>query len=254
MAEVEVAPVNRKRRALAAHLNVPWTVWQATSTFLLAWIALPLVIVLVLAVLAPYLPFAHSLTAGLQSGDVKVSFGLDLLDAAAALGFVALYLRRYHLGWASVGWRKAPLGKTVLYFVVGFVGFLLVATLLLTLVSLLDPSFNANQAQTNEYTGAVKTNRSLTLIALVLIPPIIEETVFRGFIFPAMAKKWGIIWGAIGSSALFGIAHLQANVSIYTFALGLVLCFFYVKLKSIFPGMAIHMLNNFLAFYALYSK
>ncbi len=88
----------------------------------------------------------------------------------------------------------------------------------------------------------------------MILPPIIEETVFRGFIFPAFAKKWGVIWGAIASSILFGFAHLQANVGVYTFVIGLLLCFLYVRLKSIIPGIFFHMLNNYLAFVALTGK
>jgi hypothetical protein len=132
--------------------------------------------------------------------------------------------------------------------------FIALSNLVLILVSVLVPSFNANQAQTNEFTGSAGSHQSLALIALVLLPPILEETIFRGFLFPALAKKWGVGWGAIISSAIFGIAHAQANISIYTFVLGLLLCFMYVRLKSIFPGMAVHMLNNYLAYIALTSK
>ena len=88
----------------------------------------------------------------------------------------------------------------------------------------------------------------------MLVPPVLEETIFRGFIFPAISKRTGVIWGAILSSALFGLAHAQGNITVYTFVLGLVLCFMYVRLRSILPGMALHMLNNYLAFLAYTQK
>lgn len=241
-------------RALPSHLDVPWKTWQAVMVAVLAWLVVPFVAVLIIAGLAPVFPPAAQLADALRASDVGAYFGLDLINAGAALALVAWYLRRYHVGWASVGWRKTSFWRTVLYFAITFVIFLVVSGLVLALVSWLDPSFNADQAQTNEYTTSIASHRSITLIALVLIPPIIEETVFRGFIFPAIAKKWGIVAGAVISSALFGLAHWQANISLYTFVLGLVLCFLYVKLKSIFPGMALHMLNNFLAYYALSTK
>ena len=241
-------------KAIPQHLRVPWTVPQAIGTFVIAWIGLPLVVVAIVEALAPVLPAAKEFIDALKAGSVEANFGLDLVNAVAALGLVAMYLRKYDVGWDAVGWRKFSFWKTLAYFGSAFIGFLVLAALALELVKLIDPGFNSNQPQSNEFTGSVSTHRSLTLIALVVIPPIIEETVFRGFIFPAISKKWGTIGGAIASSALFGLAHLQANVSIYTFVLGLVLCFLYVKLKSIFPGMAVHMLNNFLAYYALASK
>ena len=59
---------------------------------------------------------------------------------------------------------------------------------------------------------------------------------------------------AIFSGVLFGFAHLQPNVSIYTFILGLLLCAMYVRLGSIVPGIALHMLNNYFAYVALNQK
>ncbi|MBW4061843.1 CPBP family intramembrane metalloprotease [Candidatus Saccharibacteria bacterium] len=241
-------------KPLPEFLRVPWTVPQSLGIFVTAWFALPVGLVVLIVALAQVFSPVHTLLVLIQGSSLQVSFIFDLITAVTALGLVWLALRHYQVGWAEVGWRKFDFWKTALYLVGGFVGFTLVAALLIALVSYLVPSFNANQAQSNDFTGAVKTHVSLTLIALVLIPPIIEETVFRGFIFPAIAKKWGVWGGAIASSVLFGLAHWQANVSIYTFVLGLVLCFLYVKLKSIFPGMLIHMLNNLLAFYALASK
>jgi membrane protease YdiL (CAAX protease family) len=239
---------------LPDHLRVPWTIPQALLVFGGAWIVMPVILILLLDVVSLVLPLAATLLKALSNGDIAASFGLDVIDAIAALGLVFVYLRRNGVGWATVGWRRPKLWATLAYLIGGFFGFFILVAIVLTLVGILDPSFNANQTQTNEYTGGVATHRNLTLIALVLIPPIIEETVFRGFIFPAIAKKWDVWVGAIGSSALFGLAHLQANVSIYTFVLGLVLCVLYVKLRSIFPGMAIHMINNLLAYYALASK
>ena len=242
------------KKVLPAHLQVPWPVLLTLGIFLAAWFILPVAIILLLLFIGSIFPEAHKIVTVLQSNDLTVSFGFDLFTAATALGMVYLVLRHYKLGWNSVGWRSVNIWKALGYLVAGFIGFSIFAAIVIALVSYFVPSFNANQAQNNDFTASVKTHFSLTLIALVIIPPIIEETVFRGFIFPAIARKWGIWGGAIASSILFGLAHWQANVSIYTFVLGLVLCFLYVKLKSIFPGMVIHMANNLLAFYVLTSK
>jgi membrane protease YdiL (CAAX protease family) len=132
--------------------------------------------------------------------------------------------------------------------------FIVLANLALVLVKLLVPAFNIDQPQDNEFTASVHTHRSLALVALVLLPPIFEETIFRGFIFPALSKRVGIIWGAVLSSMLFGIAHGQPNLFVYTTILGLLLCFMYVRMRSIVPGILLHMLNNYLAFVALSGK
>jgi hypothetical protein len=238
---------------LPEHLNVPWTV-RDLVVFVAAWFGIQVVVMLALSLLGPvWSPAAHFVDLATK-GDIGASFALDLLDAAVGFGLVALYLRRYRVGWSAVGWRRVNVVRALAYLGLILVAFIVLSNIALDLVSVLVPSFNPNQAQQNDFVGAAHTHQSLALVALVLLPPVLEETIFRGFLFPALAKKWGPVWGAVVSSAVFGIAHAQANISIYTFVLGLMLCYMYLKLKSIFPGMALHMLNNYLAFIALSGK
>ncbi len=242
-----------KARVLPDHLRVPWNILDALVVFLAAWIVLPIVIVILLRATEAFVPLSAWFLNGLRADEIGASFALAILDAVGALALVWGYLHRYKAGWSAVGWRGFSVWKASGYLLATFVAFAILSGVVLWLVSVLDPSFNANQPQENDFLGGADTHRTLALIALVVVPPIIEETVFRGFIFPALAKRWGMVAGAIGSSLLFGLAHLQANVGVYTFVLGLLLCFLYVRLRSIFPGVILHMLNNYIAFIALTS-
>jgi uncharacterized protein len=50
----------------------------------------------------------------------------------------------------------------------------------------------------------------LMLMALgILVAPLVEETIFRGCIYPVLARKFGITTGIIATGALFGLAHAQ---------------------------------------------
>src|SRR5579864_4099216 len=50
----------------------------------------------------------------------------------------------------------------------------------------------------------------LMLMALgILVAPLVEETIFRGCIFPVIARKFGITGGIVATGALFGLAHAQ---------------------------------------------
>ncbi len=243
-----------KRRPLPEHLKVPWGIVAALIVYVAAWLVLPTLLAVIVGLLSPFLTAARQLADGIINGGVVANFIFTIASATAGLGIVWLYLRRHHAGWQMVGWRRFSWRQALIYLIIIAVLFLIGIGLLLALVALLVPGFNADQSQTNEFTSQTVAHPIITLLALVILPPIIEETVFRGFIFPAFAKKLGVIWGALISSVLFGFAHLQGNVSVYTFVLGLLLCFMYVRLRSIFPGMALHMLNNYLAFIALSQK
>ncbi|HSX01828.1 MAG TPA: type II CAAX endopeptidase family protein [Candidatus Saccharimonadia bacterium] len=246
-------------KALPEPLRVPWGIGSSVVVFLGAWIVVPVVIVLVLSAVSHLVPaasWAHTLLQGLADTtqtdrSIQANFVLTLATAVVGLGLIGWFLRRYRASWQQVGWRSFSLVKAVGYLVALFLILAVGGNILLDLIQWLAPAFNASQPQTNDFINAAGSHPQLALVALVVVPPIIEETVFRGFIFPALATKWGVWGGALGSSVLFGFAHLQANVSIYTFVLGLLLCFMYTRLRSIFPGMALHMLNNYLAFIAL---
>jgi membrane protease YdiL (CAAX protease family) len=242
------------QRPVPEFLQVPWSV-KDVVVLVAAWFGLQIVLALSLSVLARMVPAVAAFVHAADAGAVGPNFALDLVAAALGLGIVSLYLHKYGVGWSTAGWRRVSVVRAVLYLVGILAVFMLSIGVVLTLVALLVPGFNANQTQTNDFTGATSgSSHNLALIALVLLPPVLEETIFRGFIFPAIAKRTGVIWGAILSSALFGLAHWQANISIYTFVLGLLLCFMYVRLKSIVPGIFVHMLNNYLAFIALSGK
>jgi membrane protease YdiL (CAAX protease family) len=231
--------------------SVPWNIWQALLVFLLPWVVLPIALIVSLSFLAHSYPVAGQYLDQIDNGDVKANFSLVILDALASFGLIALFLRRYQLGWSALGLRRFNLRKALLYLVGLVVGFFLVIAAVDVLVQVLIPSYDPNQEQVNEFTDVAPNLKLYSLLALVILPPLVEEPVFRGFLFPAFSRRFGLVGGALISSLLFGFAHLQANVSVYTFVIGLLLCFLYARLGSIVHGIALHMFNNYLAYVAI---
>lgn len=239
-------------RVVPEYLQVPWGAVDV-AIFIGAWIGLQIVIMLLLTSLSSVVPWIGSFMGLIRNGDVNSIFIFNLVDAAIGFGVIGLFLRRYRVGLPTLGFRRVGLLKTIGYLLVIMVFFVVASNALLELVKVLVPGFNPNQAQDNEFIGAAGSHHSLAFVALVILPPILEETIFRGFIFPALSKRIGVAGGAVASSLIFGIFHWQANITIYTFLLGLLLCFMYVRLRSIVPGIFLHMINNYLAFVALTS-
>ena len=238
-----------RQAKLPDHLKVPWNIKDALVAMAFIWIGFSIAIDLTAMMLSPFSSIINDFYSGLKNDAVWPSFISALLLTVAGFGLIYFYLKKYNVGWASVGWRKFKPFKAIGLILLVLASFLIGISLLLLIISVLIPAFNANQPQTNSFTGP--SFSIISLIALVVLPPFIEETLFRGFMFPAFSKKYGVIWGAILSSFIFGFAHLQFNVGIYTFVLGILLCFMYIKLKSIFPGILVHMLNNYIAYIAI---
>lgn len=236
-------------------IDVPWSAAQAIGVFMASWIGMPLLVVGVLKALTLVTPQAQVILNRLSNNDVTASFILVALDALVGLWLVKRLLDRYHVGWREVGLRSVNLGKALVYVAAALLGFLVLVAVAFAMVSWLFPHFKSDQAQVNEFTQPHNAQAlRLSFLALVVIPPFIEEVIFRGFIFPALSKRLGIIGSAVATSILFALAHWQLNVSVYTMILSLLLCFMYYKLRSIWPGIVLHLINNYLAFAAIMHK
>jgi membrane protease YdiL (CAAX protease family) len=48
---------------------------------------------------------------------------------------------------------------------------------------------------------------ALLLLTAVLVAPVVEETIFRGYIYPAIAKSWGGAVSVLVTGSLFGLLH-----------------------------------------------
>jgi membrane protease YdiL (CAAX protease family) len=89
------------------------------------------------------------------------------------------------------------------------------------------------------------------LIGGALIGPICEEIVFRGVILEGLSKQYNSTKAIIFSSLIFSIVHLQPLQMIAAFIFGVVLGWIYLKTKSLWICIIIHVLNNTIAFMAM---
>ena len=84
----------------------------------------------------------------------------------------------------------------------------------------------------------------LFVILAVVVAPLFEEIFFRGFLFRGFSSSWGWVAGACVSAAIFGLAHLQLDVFVPLFALGLALAWVYKRTGSLWTSIAFHALFN----------
>jgi membrane protease YdiL (CAAX protease family) len=85
---------------------------------------------------------------------------------------------------------------------------------------------------------------ALMAVAAVVVAPVCEEVIFRGYLYPA-AKRFAGRWVAMIASALvFAAAHGSLAQLPQLFILGLVLVHAYEVTKSIWAPIAIHLCNN----------
>ena len=160
----------------------------------------------------------------------------------------------------ELGLKGWPTWTDVGMSLVGFVAQLILSMLLVGLFSLF-PWFDMEEAQDVGYSvlnGGL--DRVVAFIALVVIAPIAEEIIFRGWLYSKLRRKFsekmsnvgGMILAIFLVSLLFGIVHGQWNVGVNVFALSVVLCGLREITGTIYAGILVHMLKNGIAFYFLY--
>lgn len=92
----------------------------------------------------------------------------------------------------------------------------------------------------------------LAFVCLVVLAPLAEELLFRGYLFGKLSKHAPMWAAAIITSVLFGVLHGSWVVGIDVFALSLVLCTLRVITGSIWSPVVLHMVKNGVAFYFLF--
>lgn len=93
----------------------------------------------------------------------------------------------------------------------------------------------------------------MDILATAILPALFEELTDRGLLSSAlggMDDRVKVVLIAI----FFGLAHQNIVQTGYTFAAGLVFAYLLVTTKSIFPGVIVHFVNNFLSVLSNYSE
>jgi len=85
----------------------------------------------------------------------------------------------------------------------------------------------------------------LALFTLSLLPAIFEELLFRGLLFNAFARDWGLVFSLGLSSVLFGLMHFPSLLRvIQTAFLGLMLAYILLRCGSLLAPMIVHLMVN----------
>jgi membrane protease YdiL (CAAX protease family) len=218
-----------------------WPAWYAGVGFLTALIATLLVVGIVAA--------ATGTTSeeGSATFTVIATFLQGLIFIGTAVMF-ASFTRKpkpEHFGlrptpfWSAVGW--AALGFATFY----------VAVVIYTVV--LQPDTEQTVAQD---LGA--NQGTVGLIAagfmVICVAPVAEEFFFRGFFYRALRSRYTVPVAAGIDGLLFGIIHFDfssadALLIVPPLALlGFIFCLVYEQTGSIYPVIALHALNNAIAY------
>lgn len=174
-----------------------------------------------------------------------------LLTIGIAIGVPYLWRRRTSL--ATLGLDRLPSWSDIGLSPAVFVVYTLAVTAVLNAVSSVIPGFPINEAQDVGFKAfGSPTDNMLAFLTLVVLAPIAEETLFRGYLYGKLKRSVPAVVAALVTSLLFAVAHFQWNVGIDVFVLSLVLCGLRSLTGSIWAGILVHMIKNGIAYYLLF--
>lgn len=144
----------------------------------------------------------------------------------------------------SLAQKKCTIKKisTEMVFLMISIGY--VANMVTTAIVEALPESLTTQAYTESISLALSNeNVLMLLLSTGIAAPILEEIIFRDWIYNCWSKI-NIIAAMIISSLLFGMAHMNLVQSTYAFVLGFMFVYINRKFNSILPGIIMHLTVN----------
>ena len=239
MEQIAIPPPPPERPELPDRVAPRWPAWYAAVGFVVATIATLIAVGIVAAV------------TGASSDEENATFTIvaTLMQSLIFIGTAVLFAsftRRpepWHFGlrrtrfWPAVGW--AALGLFAFYI----------------FAAAYDAALQPDAEQTvAQDLGADEGTFGLIAAGFIVVcvAPVAEEFFFRGFFYRALRTRYPVLIAAGIDGALFGVIHFAGSDSLLILpvlaTLGFMFCLVYERTGSIYPVIALHAINNSLAF------
>jgi membrane protease YdiL (CAAX protease family) len=204
-----IPPPPQIRAGLSDDLRVPWG-WSDVAMFVIFGLIASVVITRGLAQVAISFfganandMFGNSMST---AKSLVVLISQALLDVGAILYlYFMLLVRSPEPFWRSIGWRELParagsVRATALQFLAG-------GAMLALVVTFAGNFFNSKETLPIEQLLQARVSMMLFAVMGVFVAPLVEETIFRGFLYPVIARRLGITMGVLLTGTLFGLLH-----------------------------------------------
>jgi membrane protease YdiL (CAAX protease family) len=203
----QLPPPLPRQRLYPLDLQISWS-WLHLIVFL-AFILISLLGVqtVFLAIYAPSQRMTAQQLEEYMLSKPQVAIGSTLVIYGLLLFFlyVTLALLRGQPFWSTLGWRKLPSGiggqraHPLIYFFIGCG----LSLIVFALTAVIKTPENTPIEEVFKF----KQTAILFVAMAVLVAPLAEETLFRGYLYPMFARWFGVIPSIVITGVLFGLMH-----------------------------------------------
>jgi membrane protease YdiL (CAAX protease family) len=227
-----------------------WVVFVTFIIFLVSQVLMaPLVVIIGKTIFAPH--------ASLDLENSAAAQFFFILAAEFTAAWLAIKIvRRRGLPLSAIGLGRRPVLGDLWRAALGVGAIYLLLIIAGIFINLFAPDITNEQQNIGFNNINTHADNIFAFVSLVLLPPIGEEILTRGYLFSGLRMTWRFWPAALVTSLFFGAAHLEFGnggplvwaAAIDTCLLSFVLCYLRERSGALYAGMMVHMLNNFVAF------
>jgi hypothetical protein len=145
------------------------------------------------------------------------------------------------------GLRATGLWRAVGGMVLAYIAFVVLAAVWIAIVGEPDDEPLLDDLGVDESTALLV----LGIATVCVAAPLVEEFFFRGFFYRALRNRAGVAGAAVATGVVFGLIHAASSPPenlVPLAILGALFCLLYQWTGSIYPCIALHAINNAIAF------
>lgn len=220
--------------------RVPWTVTDALVGVAIAWF--------LLIFIAGFL------------GRVPGTIGRYLPVLGSILGYAVFALVVWVIAIKIRGGKPSDLGirksPVLSAFIQAFVWWVIVRFLsglyVVTLERLgIKPSVEQGERIVRLF-GSGTLGLILAVVVAAIIAPIVEELLFRGFVYPAFRQAFGVALAIVFNGLVFALVHFDTFLFVPLAIIGFALAWLFEKNNALGPPILLHAINNLVSIGTLY--
>lgn len=178
----------------------------------------------------------------------RMVMGTLLMNIAGISLILHFVIRKYGQGVSEIGISPCDIGKNIFYSVTAYISILPVIFTVMVITFFVIKVFNYEPPMQPIVQVFLEEKETGVLwfsaIFAAVFGPVAEEIFFRGFMYPAIKARIGVISGLIITSAIFAILHAHIVGFFPIFVLGILLAYLYEKTGSLTSSIGVHIMHN----------
>jgi membrane protease YdiL (CAAX protease family) len=181
----------------------------------------------------------------------SIFYGIQVLLMLGIVWFFSIYWRRSN--YRALGFRYYSILKIIWYTFISLI-FIFLFSFVYVLALKYFFGIDAPSSKIEQLISNNNISSNILIAVTAVVAPFCEEIYFRGFLYQAFKRNFGVLAGLFLSSLLFSLAHLEMYSFVPIMAIGWLLAYIFEKTKSIFTVIIIHSVYNLILISILLGK